>query len=153
MKPTETAGSNPVALPPRYAEPAPSRTVPLALSLLAALAAGAVLFLFNPSEHSFYPFCLFYRTTGLLCPGCGGLRAMHQLLHGHLAAAFRFNALFICSLPFLGWWGLRCVLARIRHQPAPMGFRPAWLWFGFAVLVLFGILRNLPFAQQVCLAP
>jgi hypothetical protein len=115
--------------------------------------AVAVLFLFNPVEHGFYPFCFFYRTTGLLCPGCGGLRAVHQLLHGHLAAAFHFNALFVCSLPLLAWFGARHLVAKIRGDARPALVRPLWLWFGFVVLVVFGILRNLPFANAAWLAP
>jgi len=116
-------------------------------------AAGAALFLFNPAQHGFYPFCLFYRSTGLLCPGCGGLRAIHQLLHGHLSAAFRFNALFVCSLPFFAWFGARHLLAKIRGDARPVLVRPLRLWLGFVVLVVFGILRNLPFAHAAWLAP
>jgi len=112
-----------------------------------------ILFLYNPSQAGFYPFCLFHRTTGLLCPGCGTLRAMHQLLHGHFAAAFRFNALFVCSLPLLSWLAIRLFLSQVRHQPSPFPIRPVWLWCGLAVLIAFGILRNLPFAQLTRLAP
>src|SRR5260221_9010819 len=71
-----------------------------------ALAAG-VLFFFDPAEHAFYPVCFFHRTTGLLCPGCGSLRAVHQLSHGHLAAAFRVKPLLVVCLPFLAWCGGR----------------------------------------------
>jgi hypothetical protein len=140
-------------IPPRYPRATgflPLIPVLVALSLMGAV---AVLFLFNPAEHGFYPFCLLYQTTGLLCPGCGGLRAVHQLLHGHLAAAFRFNALFVCSLPLFAWFGTRQLLAKIRGEAAPRLVRPLWLWLGFAILVVFGILRNLPFAHAAWLAP
>jgi hypothetical protein len=85
--------------------------------------------------------------TGLQCPGCGSLRAIHQLLHGHFAAAFRLNALLMVSLPFVGWFGLRWLRARMKNSPAPIVIRPIWLWCGFGVLVVFGVLRNLPLAQ------
>ena len=126
--------------------------VALALSLGTAVGL-AVLFLFNPSQHSFYPFCLFYRTTGLLCPGCGGLRALHQLLHGNLVAAMHYNILVVLFLPVAAWLGCRQLLARAQHQPAPVLVRPMWLWVGLAVMVLFGFLRNLPFAHAAWLAP
>jgi len=51
--------------------------------MLAALAGGLVLFLFDPSQYHFYPRCVMYTTTGLLCPGCGSQRALHHLFHGH----------------------------------------------------------------------
>lgn len=139
--------------PPRLTEPRRSSFI-VGLIVGVATATGlAVLFLFNPSQHSFYPFCVFYRTTGLLCPGCGGLRAVHQLLHGHLEEALHYNILAVLSLPVFAWVGLRQLLARVRHQLAPVLVRPLWLWLGLAVMVLFGILRNLPFAHAAWLAP
>ena len=139
--------------PPRCSTSGRNSTfVALALGLAAAIGL-TVLFLFNPSQHSFYPFCLFYRTTGLLCPGCGGLRALHQLLHGNLVAALHYNILAILSLPAAAGIGLRHLLAKIRHQPPPVLVRPMWLWIGLVVMVLFGILRNLPFAHAAWLAP
>ena len=141
-----------VRIPPRYSR---GIRVPMVSALVMSLvlaAGGAVLFWFDPNQHSFYPYCFLHRTTGLLCPGCGGLRSVHQLLHGHFVAAFRLNALFVLSLPFLGWFGVRCVLAQWRSQPAP-AIRPAWLWTAFALMAIFGIARNLPFAHLACLAP
>lgn len=36
----------------------------------------------------------------MLCPGCGSQRAIHQLLHGHIAEAFKLNALLIPSIMY-----------------------------------------------------
>src|SRR6266550_1487519 len=91
-------------IPPRIGETGPRTGHWLILPYAVLVACVAVLYFFNPAEHGFYPSCLFYKTTGLLCPGCGTLRAVHQLLHGHIAAAFRLNALFVLSIPVLGWW-------------------------------------------------
>src|ERR1035438_1340940 len=79
-----------------------SRLITLAgaVCVLLATLTALVLFCFDPRQYHFYPICLFHQTTGLLCPGCGALRAMHQLLHGHLAVAFQFNPMLIVSLPF-----------------------------------------------------
>src|SRR6266536_3764949 len=86
-------------IPPRITETHPRQTHWLILSSVALIGGAAFLYNFNPSQFSFYPTCLFYKTTGLLCPGCGTLRAMHQLLHGQIQGAFRFNALLVSSLP------------------------------------------------------
>ena len=116
--------------------------------------AGAVLFLFDPATHGFYPFCLFHRLTGLDCPGCGGLRAVYQLAHGHVAAAFRLNALVVLGLPVAAGWGGRWLQCKAAGRPPP-GFtvRPAWVWLLLTVLLLFGILRNLPLPVLAHLAP
>jgi hypothetical protein len=123
-------------------------------ALLAVATGFAVLSLFDPAKHSFYPFCAFHRLTGLNCPGCGGLRALHQLLHGHVAAAFRFNALVVLGVPPAARFGARRLwcLASGKAQPT-FAVRPAWLWIGLAVIVAFGILRNLPFPAFAWMAP
>jgi hypothetical protein len=124
----------------------PQRRRP-AIGLLAGLvAAVAVLYFFPPDQFRLYPRCLLYAWTGLQCPGCGGLRATHELLHGHVAAAFRLNPLFVVGLPLLAlvlaahsarWLTGRDWLRRFR--------RPFWLWLVVAVAAAFTIARNLPF--------
>ena len=120
--------------------------------LLAALPAGLVLFWFDPSRSPFYPTCQFHRLTGLQCPGCGSLRALHQLLHGRLAAAFHFNALLVVALPALAWWGARLMIRLSKRQPLSDGIRPAWLWCALAATLAFGVLRNLPLSQLAWLS-
>ena len=122
------------------------------LSLLVALPAGLVLFWFDPSRSPFYPTCQFHRLTGLQCPGCGSLRALHQLLHGRLAAAFHFNALLVVALPPLAWWGARLMIRLCKRQPLSDGLRPAWLWCALAATLAFGVLRNLPLSQLAWLS-
>lgn len=70
------------------------------VGVTALLGAAAMLYAeFNPAEWGFFPRCLFRSATGWQCPGCGSQRALHQLLHGNLAAAFRFNAYLVLMLP------------------------------------------------------
>lgn len=102
-----------------------------------------MLYWFDPARSGFYPVCVFYRTTGWQCPGCGGLRAMHQLLHGHWAAAFRLNPLVVLGLPVTAVLCFRWLLARMRHRPVRWEVRPGWFWAGLALLLLFGLGRNL----------
>jgi hypothetical protein len=114
---------------------------------------AAVFFWFDPTQVQFYPVCYFHQATGLLCPGCGSLRALHQILHGHLSAAFHYNPLLICALPFLAWVGLRLLLRRLAGEPVAHRFRAIWLWSGLALALVFGILRNLPYPPFAWLAP
>jgi len=116
------------------------------LASLTVLIGAAILFRFDPAAHGFYPFCVFYRTTGLLCPGCGSLRAFHHLLHGELVDAVRYNPLLVASCPLLIWLGARLVRIAFGKEVKPILIKPTWLWVGLAVLVGFGILRNLPMA-------
>jgi hypothetical protein len=127
---------------------------PAVLVVLGLLAAGGmVLYCFDPSGYHFYPVCFFHRTTGLLCPGCGGLRGLHQLLHGHVEAAFRFNPMLVVAAPFALWLGARCGLQWVRNQPVSIGVRPVWLWLALAAVLVVSVLRNLPGAPFDLLRP
>jgi hypothetical protein len=109
------------------------------------MCAAVVLFLFPPLEYGFYPKCLLHSWTGLSCPGCGSLRAMHQLLHGNLAEAFHYNPMLVLALPFFAAWGAHQSYAMVTgrdlfHLRLP---RPAILGI-LAVIIVFAVLRNLP---------
>lgn len=126
-----------------------------------AAAAGAVglvvLYLFDPSRHSFYPVCYWKRWTGLNCAGCGCLRATHHLLHGDVAAAFRYNPLLVLAIP-VGAIGFARSKFLARQNPArdvESSAVPSYAWaIWLAVLLaLFTILRNLPIHALSWLAP
>jgi hypothetical protein len=119
--------------------------------MLAGVAAGAVLwtlFRFNPSEHGFYPQCALYRTTGLLCPGCGGLRASHQLLHGHVREAFALNPLALAALPLALWFAVEpWVRPPDRRWLPRLLTDPIAIALGLGVIAGFTVARNLPLAR------
>jgi hypothetical protein len=125
------------------------QTVGLVAAGGVAVLAGVILFCFDPAQYPFYPTCIFHRTTGLLCPGCGSLRALHQLLHGHLMTAFRFNPLLILALCSLAAGG---VLYRVRKEFLHW-FTPRWLWVMGIVVVAVSIWRNLPGAPTMITPP
>ena len=116
---------------------------PLA-SLLAFVAGLAVVAGRNPEQPGHYPVCPFHAVTGLWCPGCGSLRAMHAIAHGDLGTALHRNVLLVASLPVLayGWFHwLRNSLDGLRARPAPRLFSSLLV---VAALLGFGLLRNLP---------
>lgn len=119
-----------------------------------AASISAVLFLFDPSKSNMYPLCPLNALTGLYCPGCGTLRASHQLLHLHIAAALGLNPLAVLSMPFLGYALLSRVLIGIRGRPLPSIFVPAkWIWALLGVIIAFWIMRNIPAHPFSLLAP
>ena len=117
----------------------------VACFLAACLVIAAMLFVFDPAQHSFYPRCTLKALTGLDCPGCGGLRATHQLLHGNVAAAFRLNPLFVTLGPIAAAWLLWSGARGIRRREFPqLRIAPRVAWLLFAIAIAFSILRNLP---------
>ena len=115
----------------------------IAVAVMAAGIAGMVFF-FNPAAYSFYPVCLFHRLTGLNCPGCGGTRALYALVHGHFATALRDNALLVGGISFLGARGGWFAVKKIRGQASCEFFPPKFLLPLLAIMLVFGVLRNLP---------
>jgi hypothetical protein len=111
---------------------------------LAFGAVAAALFAFDPVRASVFPVCPFHQFTGLWCPGCGTTRALHQLLHGNLAAAFRFNALSMAMLPVAGYLIVRGDASTVK---------PGWIWLLLVTIVAFGVLRNIPVYPFSLLAP
>jgi hypothetical protein len=117
-----------------------------AVAVLGATAIGAVamVYLFNPSTHTFYPVCAFHALTGLNCPGCGTTRSLYALLHGNLRLALKDNALFILALAALAVWGGRFAVRKIRNQPATFNISPKFIWLFLVVALVFAVVRNLP---------
>ncbi len=116
---------------------------------LAAVVAGfAYVGAVDPNEPGHYPVCPLLKLTGILCPGCGGLRSAHAFAHGDLAAAFGANALAVLGYGIfavlIAVWLVRAVRGR-AWQPALSALRPVY-WWGIGALVLaFTVARNLPF--------
>ena len=120
-------------------------TIIACVGIVAALAGAVVLYLFDPAHNALYPRCFFKVATGLDCPGCGGLRATHQLLHGHLREAFRLNPLFIVSIPVVAFLCGRLACEKMLHRKWPRLFSPTTVaWICISAFISFGVLRNLP---------
>src|SRR5262249_13310082 len=120
----------------------------------AAGTAGVLLYCAAPTEDSFYPRCLFHTLTGLHCPGCGTTRCLHALLHGDPIQALAYNVLAVLALPFLLVWFARLGLAAVRNKRVRSRPVPArWIRIIFIAIVVFWILRNLPWFPFDLLAP
>ena len=100
----------------------------------------------DPHRHASWGLCPFKALTGWDCPGCGGLRAVNDLGHGQLGAAWHSNALFIALLPLVAvlWsgWLVGSWSGRRRRLPDTVVRYGA---IGFVLLaVAFTVFRNTP---------
>jgi hypothetical protein len=129
----------------------------LAFAIVATTTA-ALLYLrfFNPATPGtgYYPSCPFHTLTGLNCPGCGTLRGLHQLTHGHLLTALNYNVLMVLSLPFFGYTFISYALVAVRGRGLPQPFiRPVFLKAFLCIYIAFWILRNIPVYPLTLLSP
>ena len=99
----------------------------------------------NPYQPGMFPSCVFYDASGWYCPGCGGLRAAHSLLHGDVATSLAMNPLvLLLVVPLLvggfAWWFAR--VAGFKVPEFSLSTKMAWVLPAF--LGAFWIVRNLP---------
>jgi hypothetical protein len=113
--------------------------------LVAVAAAFAYVGTVDPNEPGHYPVCPLFRYTGLYCPGCGGLRSAYAVVHGDLGTALGANAVVVLGcLVFAAVWTVWVVRA-LRGRPARLDPGPVTLWAAGVLLLVFTLVRNLPF--------
>jgi hypothetical protein len=128
-------------------------------SILAAMttlagAAAIVVFAVDPARSGLYPPCVFHALTGLSCPGCGSARAVHELLHGHVMAALRFNPAAVLFLPVLGAaWMARAIRVATGRPHRPVAISNVWVLVILASIIVYWIARNIPAYPFGLLAP
>ncbi|MEV7237814.1 DUF2752 domain-containing protein [Streptomyces sp. NPDC051020] len=138
------------AFPPAPVPASPFRRIATPVAVMGAVIAafgyvGAV----DPNQPGHYPVCPMLQVTGLFCPGCGGLRSAHAVAHGDIAAAFGSNALAVVGYAiFAAVWVVWIVRAS-RGRPVRINLAPAYWWGIGAVLLIFTVVRNLPFGSAL----
>jgi hypothetical protein len=113
--------------------------------LAGGLAGCAYLAVNDPSDPtSVMPLCPFHAVTGLWCPGCGGLRMVHALLHGRLAEAATDNVFLLAAAPFvlffLALWSWRT----LRGERFDVKLTKPQAALLLALTVTWFVTRNLP---------
>ncbi|MES2519595.1 MAG: DUF2752 domain-containing protein [Bacteroidota bacterium] len=102
----------------------------------------AFYFFWNPSKISFLPLCPFKNFTGFYCPGCGGQRAFHDILHGNFIAAFHANLLIYLFLPM----AILKLFDELTDTTlsANLVLKKNGIGLFLTCLIVFTILRNIP---------
>lgn len=110
--------------------------------LAAALAAGIVYYL---STFVISVNCPIKRMTGFCCPGCGVTRMFLNMIKLDFYGAFRSNCAVFVLLPFLLlFFAMRAygyIKTGVPLYNKPMKIMTAAMT---AVLLIFGVLRNIP---------
>ena len=132
----------------RPEKPWPSRWQGLALPTVVAAAGVAAVTLLHfrdPHIEGSYGMCPSYLLFGVYCPGCGGMRAVHNLTDGHIIDSVHSNLL---ALPLLvlfalwvGDWAIRSWRGQGPRLPA-IGYTTMWVLLGS--LAVYSVLRNTP---------
>lgn len=128
----------------------------ISVSIILPIIIIGLYYFYDEANSGWSMQCTFYQITGLQCPGCGGQRALHYLLHGEFITALRYNALFVVCIPFFVY--LYLILIRVyglKHQIYIDNFLFSGR-FGIIALIVtcsFFILRNIPYVPFLFLSP
>lgn len=100
--------------------------------------------------------CGFHKLTGLQCPGCGGQRSLYHILHGDILFALRNNALFVICIPFLlhMYYGfIQLYVFKNKRSLNRFSFSTQFIYILIVVVIVFFIVRNIPFEPFIYLSP
>jgi len=118
---------------------------------VAALGAGAAVLLHvrDPHESGSYGYCPFLLLGDRPCPGCGGLRAANLLTNGDVVGAASSNLLAVVLagvlvVAWVLWVGRRW---RGEHDARMLVLSARGGAVVIGVLVVFAVVRNLPFGS------
>ena len=138
-------------LPPRTSPAGTTtRARRLAAPLLGAGVVGGLtlaLHYRDPHVQGSWGFCPFRALTGLDCPGCGGLRAVHDLTNLDVAGAASSNLLLVLMVPVVVVLWLAWTRRAWRSGPPLLASvsRPMlWGQVALVVIAIFTVARNLP---------
>ncbi|MFQ6394623.1 DUF2752 domain-containing protein [Nocardia sp. KC 131] len=118
--------------------------------LVAGVGIGAAVLLHfrDPHSEGSYGICPVYALTGYYCPGCGGLRAMHNLTDGHLIDSLHSNVLAVplvlAFVLLVGDWSVRAWRGQRMRMPR---ISRTTMWVVFALFGAYSVLRNTPWGS------
>src|SRR5688572_23386522 len=127
----------------------------LAAAGASGMAAGAAAdWYFDPAKAGFFPVCPLYSLTGFACPGCGLTRGFHALFHGDVLTALDFNAMLPLFALLIGFAFVSLTFfAVVGRRTRVTLLHPNALWGFFVLLLVFGVVRNLPWYPFSVLFP
>lgn len=114
----------------------------LQVELVALLTALGYLAVADPHDRAVVvPRCPIKLASGWDCPSCGGLRVVHDLLHGDVRRALADNLLLVLVSPILLYLLYQHAKALQTGEPYEV---PAPLPYGLLIAAgMWGVLRNL----------
>lgn len=114
----------------------------------------ASLAILDPAEANFIPICPCRLLTGLYCPGCGSLRAIHAITRLRIDRALAYNPMLVLFVPLFIWF-FASNLATACWGPDKIKFSlpPAFAKSLLLIIMVYFVIRNIPASPFTLLQP
>ncbi|MGB0897396.1 MAG: DUF2752 domain-containing protein [Flavobacteriaceae bacterium] len=97
----------------------------------------------NPADNTTpFAICMTKRIANIDCPGCGGQRAFHQLLHGNFIEAGKLNIFIYFFAPLLTYIFFSFTLKPFNINFPDIDISTKGLLIILLVLIVFTFFRN-----------
>lgn len=113
--------------------------------LLTCIGSAAIFFLCPNIWRRIRPMpCLFHLFTGYYCPGCGGTRAVRELLKGHIVKSVYYHPLVLYGAVLYLCFMVTQTIERVSrgHIPIGMRYRNCYVWFAMVIILLNFVVKN-----------
>jgi hypothetical protein len=92
----------------------------------------------------FYPSCPWWSLTHTYCPGCGTMRGISAMAHGHIGGLFVYNKFAFFCLPVLLYaYGNLASQVLFGYQFPVIKLRAVSLYLFILIIIFYWILRNM----------
>ena len=100
-------------------------------------------YLNNPAKNDTpFAICMTKRIANIDCPGCGGQRAFHELLHGNFIAAGKLNIFIYFFAPLLAYIFFSFALKPFNINFPDIDISSKQLLIVLVLLIVFTFFRN-----------
>lgn len=100
---------------------------------------------FSINYINLIPKCWIYKTTGILCPACGGTRCVINFLQGNFKVAFFYHMVFFIAIVYLLILNVVYIINLNKNRKKALWIYPKyWYWIIFVIaLIIYTIIRNM----------
>ena len=91
------------------------------------------------------PPCLFHKWTGFYCPGCGGTRAIRELLQGHVMNSFFYHPVVVYGSVLYIWFMISHTVEYVSKGKFRIGmpYTDKYLYIAAGIILLQWVIKNM----------
>ena len=119
-------------------------TIRITHSDMILFSTGIFILFINPVAGIINTGCLFQKTTGFYCAGCGTTRAIYSLLDYDLSAAAHHNLLVVTIMPLSFIYIIVRIYIKKFTKINYMKFDKIIIIFCITTVLIYTIIRNIP---------